>query len=120
MPHYCEPFGGSGVVLLNRRPAEIETFNDLNGRIVNFFRVLRTQSADLIQALEYTPYARAEFLESRETCEDALEEARRFFISIQMDIAKGGRKSLSMVRWCTLYNFFHGSKKTVKQICIVL
>ena len=27
--HYCEPFAGSGAVLLNRDPSSVETFNDL-------------------------------------------------------------------------------------------
>src|SRR5437868_6856893 len=37
--NYCEPFGGSASVLLNRAPSLVETFNDLDGEIVNFFRV---------------------------------------------------------------------------------
>ena len=36
--HYCEPFAGSGAVLLNRPPAPVETYNDLDGEVVNFFR----------------------------------------------------------------------------------
>ena len=34
--HYCEPFAGSGAVLLNREPAPVETFNDLDGEVVNW------------------------------------------------------------------------------------
>ncbi len=29
--HYCEPFGGSGAVFLNRHPSPVETYNDLDG-----------------------------------------------------------------------------------------
>ena len=29
--HYCEPFGGSAAVLLNRDPSPVETFNDIDG-----------------------------------------------------------------------------------------
>ena len=39
--HYCEPFGGSAAVLINRKPSPVETYNDLDGEIVNFFRALR-------------------------------------------------------------------------------
>jgi DNA adenine methylase len=39
--HYCEPFAGSGAVLLNRIPAPVETYNDIDGEVVNFFKVLR-------------------------------------------------------------------------------
>jgi DNA adenine methylase len=28
-PYFCEPFGGSAAVILNREPAEVETYNDL-------------------------------------------------------------------------------------------
>ena len=38
--HYCEPFGGSAAVLINRPPAPVETYNDIDGEVANFFRVL--------------------------------------------------------------------------------
>jgi len=47
--HYCEPFAGSGAVLLNRDPSPIETYNDLDGETVNFFRVLRDRKEELIR-----------------------------------------------------------------------
>jgi hypothetical protein len=34
--HDCEPFAGSGAVLLNRDPAPVETYNGLDGEVVNF------------------------------------------------------------------------------------
>jgi len=58
---YCEPFGGSAAVLLNRQPAQVETYNDLDGELVNFFRVLRDQKDKLIEALALTPFSREEF-----------------------------------------------------------
>jgi DNA adenine methylase len=44
--HYCEPFAGSAAVLLNRPPAPVETYNDLDGEVANFFRVLRDHGVD--------------------------------------------------------------------------
>jgi DNA adenine methylase len=41
--HYCEPFAGSAAVLLNRESSAVETYNDIDGEVVNFFRVLRDQ-----------------------------------------------------------------------------
>src|SRR5215210_6512315 len=46
--HYCEPFSGSAAVLLNRRPSPVETYNDIDGEVVNFFRVLRDKKGALI------------------------------------------------------------------------
>lgn len=59
--HYCEPFAGSAAVLLNRQPSPIETLNDLNSDIVNFFKTLRENPQQLIDALLLTPYSREEF-----------------------------------------------------------
>lgn len=59
--HYCEPFAGSGAVLLNRAPSPIETYNDLDGEVVNFFRVLRDEKEKLVEAIGLTPYSREEF-----------------------------------------------------------
>ena len=81
--HFCEPFGGSAAVLLNREPAPVETYNDLDGEVVNFFRVLRDQREILVEAIALTPFSREEFVraiqEPKEGLSD-LERARRFYI----------------------------------------
>src|SRR5882724_10966277 len=59
--HYCEPFAGSGAVLLNRRPSPIETYNDLDGEVANFFRALRDEQEHLVRAIALTPFSRQEF-----------------------------------------------------------
>ena len=55
--HYCEPFGGSAAVLVNRPPAPVETYNDVDGELVNFFRVLRDDKEKLLEAIGLTPLA---------------------------------------------------------------
>ena len=59
--HYCEPFGGSAAVLINRPPAPVETYNDIDGEVANFFRVLRDQKDALVEAIGLTPFSREEF-----------------------------------------------------------
>src|ERR1700677_4645130 len=54
--HYCEPYAGSGAVLLNRKPSPVETYNDLDGEVVSFFRVLRDEGDKLIKAIGLTPF----------------------------------------------------------------
>ena len=80
--HYVEPFAGSGAVLLNRDPSPLETYNDMNGDVVNFYRVLRDRPRDLIRALRLTPYSREDYVRAiyDEESTDPVEKARRFFV----------------------------------------
>lgn len=81
--HYCEPFGGSAAVLLNKEPSPVETYNDIDSELVNFFRVLRDQKEALIEAIGLTPFSREEFeLAIAPPVQDIsdVERARRFFI----------------------------------------
>lgn len=77
---YVEPFGGAASVLLRKPRSYGEIYNDLDGEIVNVFRVLRDQGAALRTALELTPFARAEFVESYTPNPDPVEQARRTIV----------------------------------------
>src|SRR5213082_3031228 len=80
--HYCEPFGGSAAVLLNREPSPVESYNDIDGEVVNFFSALREHKQDLIDAIMLTPFSRDELTRAcREATAnlDPLERARRFY-----------------------------------------
>ena len=55
---YVEPFGGSAAVLLSKRPAETDVYNDLNGHLVTFFKVVRDRPEELQEWLQATPYSR--------------------------------------------------------------
>ncbi len=76
---YVESFGGAAGVLLQKPRVYAEVYNDLDGDIVNFFRVLRdpTLRAELVEACRLTPYARDEFDQAYEPTDDPLERARR-------------------------------------------
>lgn len=87
-PHlnYVEPCGGAASVLLQKPRSPLETYNDLDGNVVNFFRVLRDRPDELIRKIRLTPWARAEYELSLEPCEDEVERARRFFVSSKQSI----------------------------------
>lgn len=81
---YVEPFGGGGSVLLRKPRCYAEIYNDLDGEMVNLFRVVRDFGPELITRLERTPFARDEFLESYTPHPNAIEQARRTVIRSYM------------------------------------
>jgi DNA adenine methylase len=80
--HFCEPFGGSAAVLVNRPPAPVETYNDLDGEVVNFFECLRDHGNELIRLISLTPFSREELVRACGPVAglSELERARRFFV----------------------------------------
>lgn len=80
--HYVEPFAGSMAVLLAKQPSPMETVNDLDGELVNFWRVLRDRPEDLVRVCELTPHSRAELTAAWEPAADDLERARRVWVRL--------------------------------------
>ena len=77
---YVEPYFGSGAVFFNKAPSMHEVINDLDGRVVNFWRVLRDHTEELCWLIETTPWSRAEYADSCTPCADPIEDARRFAV----------------------------------------
>ncbi|MEG6307128.1 DNA adenine methylase [Enterobacter ludwigii] len=89
---YVEPFGGGASVLLKKDPSEAEVYNDLDGEVVNLFRVLRfPQSAEtLARMCALTPYSRDEFYAAYEPTSDPVEQARRLVVRATMGFGSAG------------------------------
>lgn len=88
---YLEPFAGSLAVLFNKQRSHIETVNDLDEEIVNFFRILRNRGEELEQLISLTPFSRREYESAYEFCGDELERARRFAVKCWMGFGCGNR-----------------------------
>lgn len=94
---YVEPFGGAASVLMRKPRSYAEVYNDLDGEVVNLFRVLRdpAQAAELERLVRLTPFARAEFVLSYEPSDDPMEQARRTivraFLGFGSDAASGAQ-----------------------------
>jgi len=91
-PHriYTEVFGGGASVLLRKNRAYAEVYNDLDGEVVNLFRVLRDHGPELRAAVELTPFSRDEFDLSYEPTEDRVEQARRTMVRAGMGFGSSG------------------------------
>lgn len=82
-PHrsYLEPYFGNGAVLFKKPPAKIETVNDLDSDVVNFFRVIRDPESrgQLLEWLAYTPYARQVYDDTYEKAPQSPVEQAGYF-----------------------------------------
>lgn len=98
--HYCEPFAGSAAVLLNRAPSLVETYNDLDGEVANFFRVLRDRKDELVETIGLTPFSREEFARActLDPALDPLERARRFYVRARQ-VRTGLAQTATLGRW---------------------
>ena len=96
---FVDAFGGSGAILLGKRPSKVEVYNDLNNKLTSLFKVLsdKNKTTELIKRLEYTPYSRKEF----EFCRDNINkvndeiELSRMMIVMQRQSHGGLAKSFS-------------------------
>jgi DNA adenine methylase len=93
--HYVEPFCGGLSVLLAKRPAAMETVNDLDAELVTFWRILRDQPDELLRACMLTPHSRAELEATWEPTSDDLELARRIWCRL----AQGRSGTLRNTGW---------------------
>jgi DNA adenine methylase len=89
---YVEPFGGAASVLLRKKPAYSEVYNDLDGEVVNFFRVLRSRpgSEELRRQLDLTPFSREAFKRAWEPATGDVERARRLVVRSMMSFSTIG------------------------------
>lgn len=92
---YVEPYGGGGSVLLRKPRSYAEVYNDLDGEMVNLFRVARDNGRELLEQLRMTPFARTEFAEAWEPAAAPLEQARRTVVRAFMGF---GSAAITLMR----------------------
>lgn len=96
--HYVEACAGSLAVLLAKSPSPQETVNDLDARLMTFWRVLRERPADLERVCALTPHSRSErelALDIQPDQLDELETARRVFVAL----TQGRSATLARTGW---------------------
>lgn len=93
---YVEPFGGAASVLLRKPRSYAEVYNDLDGEVVNLFRVLRdpTDAARLREVVSLTPFAREEFDLTFEGTDDPVESARRLLLRSHAGFGTAAMRSI--------------------------
>jgi len=85
--HYVSVFGGSATDLLYKQPSDIETYNDIDQTLHEFFKLLqnRHKFEQLADKIEYTPYSYQVFCGAlkilKRRYSPALERAWAFFVA---------------------------------------
>ena len=74
---YTEAYGGAASCMLRKERAYAEIYNDMNGELVNLFRIVRDNGAELVRRIALTPFSRKEMNDAYEPTEDPVERARR-------------------------------------------
>lgn len=70
---YVEPYFGSGAVLFNKAPSNIETINDLDNDVVNLFRCIKDNAETLAKLVATTPFSRTQYEEAFENSQNVIE-----------------------------------------------
>jgi DNA adenine methylase len=98
---YVEPFFGSGAIFFNKGKSKVETINDMDSRIVNFFEVCRDHPNQLVDKIMMTPHSRQEYYNSYKVSDDPIEDARRLMVRCWQAI---GAKTSDKTGWRSIIN----------------
>ncbi len=92
---YTEVYGGAASVLMRKPRSYAEIYNDLDGEVVNLFRVLQNPDAAgrLRDLLRVTPFAREEFNLAYAPAAEPVERARRLVILGFMGFGSNGHNT---------------------------
>jgi DNA adenine methylase len=94
--HYVEPFAGGLAVLLAKDPDNVsEVVNDLDGRLINFWRVLRDRETfeQFRRQVECIPFSRQEWRDAEAVPDpsmDSVAAAVGFFVRVRQSLAGRG------------------------------
>lgn len=72
-----EVFGGAGWVLFGKEPSKAEVYNDIDGELTNFFRVIKSCHKAFVQAFDWILVSRKLFYDFVNTKEEDLDEIQR-------------------------------------------
>ena len=105
LPHeprglYVETHAGMLGILMQRQPVRCEIVNDLNGRISNWWRVVRDRPDDIARLIAHTPRCRDIFDEALEGIDegDDVTRAYRFFVVVMQSLMHGDGEGMSWAK----------------------
>lgn len=95
-PHSCyiEEFAGGASMFFLRQPAEVEVLNDINGEVINLYRVIKNHLDEFAKQYRFAVASREIFEKSKDTPPHVLTDIQRAarFLYIQK-LSFGGKIS---------------------------
>ena len=89
-PHrtFVDLFGGGANITLRKPRSKYEIYNDLDGEVINFFRVIQNTETcqKLLRLIKRTPYARQVFYDAYNPTDDPIRRAANMAIKSHMSI----------------------------------
>ncbi|MGH8528851.1 MAG: DNA adenine methylase [Nevskiales bacterium] len=89
---YVEPFCGAAALFFLKRPSDVEVLNDINGELVNLYRVVKNHLEEFVRQFKWALTSRQIFewqkMTRPETLTDIQRAARFFYLQ---KLAFGGR-----------------------------
>ena len=89
-PHktFVDLFGGGCNIILRKPRSKYEIYNDLDGEVINFFRIIQNPDTcqKLFRLLKRIPYAREAFYDAYNPTDDTIQRAANLAIKSHMSI----------------------------------
>lgn len=79
---YVEPFSGGAALYFMKHPSEVEVLNDINGELVNLYRVVKHHLDEFLRHFRWALVSRQDFMDARDINPSHLtdvQRAARFF-----------------------------------------
>lgn len=81
---YCEPFAGGAAMLFAREPSKVEVLNDINGELINLYRVVQHHLEEFVKQFKWALVSRTMFkweqLKTPESLTDIQRAARFYYL----------------------------------------
>lgn len=89
---YVEPFAGGAALFFLKEPSEVEVLNDINGELINLYRVVKHHLGELVQQFRWALVSRQMFAWTQDTPPETLTDIQRAarFLYLQKN-AFGGK-----------------------------
>ena len=89
---YVEPFAGGAAIFFAKPKSPAEVINDINGEVVNFYKVCATRFSELQDLIQSTPHSRMLHSQSAEilknaSAHDELKRAWAFWVQTNMSFS---------------------------------